>query len=89
MSYNCVLCTNSVEETVEQLFLHCPFARSCWSLFNLAIIQADPLQILAFSTNSTQCGILYGHYHPHLLEYLNCKEWAYFEGRQPDLISVS
>jgi hypothetical protein len=26
--------------------LHCPFARSCWSLFNLTIIQADTFQIL-------------------------------------------
>jgi hypothetical protein len=45
-SYNFVLCTSSVEKTVEHLFLHCPFARSCWSLFNLTIIQADTFQIL-------------------------------------------
>jgi hypothetical protein len=35
-----------VEEIVEHLFLHCPFASSCWSLFNLTIIQGDTFQSL-------------------------------------------
>jgi hypothetical protein len=36
-SYNCVLCNNSVEVTVEHLFLHCEFAKSCWSFLGLAV----------------------------------------------------
>jgi hypothetical protein len=36
-SYNCVLCTENVEETIEHLFLHCSFATQCWSLLNLDI----------------------------------------------------
>jgi len=31
-SYNRVLCSSQVEETLEHLFFHCPFASSCWDL---------------------------------------------------------
>jgi hypothetical protein len=30
-----------VEETVDHLFWHCPFAQQCWGLLNLATIQED------------------------------------------------
>ena len=36
-SYNCVLCNENVEETVEHLFLHCNFATQCWNFLNLDI----------------------------------------------------
>lgn len=29
-SYDCVFCVNSTEETVQHLFLQCPFAAQCW-----------------------------------------------------------
>jgi hypothetical protein len=29
-SYNCILCALDHEETLEHLFLQCPFAISCW-----------------------------------------------------------
>lgn len=38
-SYNCVLCNNSVEETLEHLFLHCNFARQCWSSLGIVVPQ--------------------------------------------------
>jgi len=38
-SYNCVLCQLNVEESVTHLFLDCPFARSCWSCFNIFLNQ--------------------------------------------------
>jgi hypothetical protein len=34
-SFDCVLCQAAPEETVEHLFLHCPFAQSCWALLQL------------------------------------------------------
>jgi hypothetical protein len=40
-SNNCVLCRASPEETVKHLFLHCPFAQTCWALFILQIPQSD------------------------------------------------
>lgn len=40
-SYNCEICLMHVEETVDHLFWHCPFAQQCWGLLNLATIQED------------------------------------------------
>jgi 5-methylcytosine-specific restriction endonuclease McrA len=34
-SYNCVLCNLSEEETVDHLFMYCPFARDRWDLLNI------------------------------------------------------
>ena len=34
-SYNCVLCDLDTEETLQHLFLHCPFAKRCWEFINL------------------------------------------------------
>ena len=34
-SYNCVLCQSQSEDTVQHLFLSCPFAKECWSLLNI------------------------------------------------------
>jgi hypothetical protein len=46
-SYNCVLCDESVEETVQHLFLHCSFAKQCWNLLGLSVPSAmQPFQIL-------------------------------------------
>ena len=42
-----VLCNLSVEETVEHLFLHCEFAKACWSLLGLVVPSSlDPFQIM-------------------------------------------
>ena len=39
-SYTCVLCTSLAEETLEHLFLDCPFSAMCWNIINVVI----PLQ---------------------------------------------
>ena len=45
-SYECVLCTYSVDETVKHLF-YCGFARECWHLLSLHVSESDdPYQIL-------------------------------------------
>ena len=45
-SYYCVLCQQSVEETLVHLFFGCPFARDCWSLLNLTVAQGSLADIL-------------------------------------------
>jgi hypothetical protein len=46
-SYDCVLCGFDTEETVEHLFLHCVFAKTCWSLVGITVPSAlDPFRIL-------------------------------------------
>jgi hypothetical protein len=45
--YNCVGCGVGKEETVEHLFLKCPFTAQCWSLLNLnSTPNLEPFQIL-------------------------------------------
>jgi hypothetical protein len=34
-SFECVLCSLQVEETLEHLFLECSFAQTAWGLLNL------------------------------------------------------
>ncbi|PUZ51760.1 hypothetical protein GQ55_6G215300 [Panicum hallii var. hallii] len=41
-SYDCVLCTASVEETLEHLFLPCPFATACWGCRGLLGLHLPP-----------------------------------------------
>jgi hypothetical protein len=36
-TYSCVLCNQGAKETIEHLFLHCPFAQQCWGLINLMV----------------------------------------------------
>jgi hypothetical protein len=45
--YNCAVCGQELEETLEHLFLHCNFTSQCWSSLNLdSDLNQDPLQIL-------------------------------------------
>jgi hypothetical protein len=69
---------------VEHLFLHCPFAQACWSLFNLQIIQADH----DLHESSTKYFFLHGHHHHLKPEYLISRNKLIFEGHQPQLNSV-
>jgi hypothetical protein len=45
-SYDCVLCQLHLDETLEHLFLCCPFAISCWNLLHLVVTGSDPFQII-------------------------------------------
>lgn len=36
-SYDCVMCPDATEETLEHLFLECPFANDCWNLIGINI----------------------------------------------------
>jgi hypothetical protein len=45
--YSRLLCNLSVEETDEHHFLHCEFAKACWSLLGLVVPPSlDPFQIM-------------------------------------------
>jgi len=45
--YSCVLCNNSVDESIIHLLLECPFAIQCWNLVNIQIDQdLNPFQLL-------------------------------------------
>jgi len=44
--YNCVCCANQVEESSEHLFIHCPFAQSCWATLGIQVGQDDPFSTL-------------------------------------------
>lgn len=54
-SYNCVLCRNQIEETLEHLFFYCPFAACCWNFLafqtsvTLSRLQAVEAFKLAFN----------------------------------------
>ena len=53
--YTCVGCGVGVEETVDHLFLNCPFAVQCWALINLdSSINLQPLQLLEFFRSRLQ-----------------------------------
>jgi hypothetical protein len=41
--YNCVLCSHQTEETLEHLFLICPFAEACWATLGIYIPQHDDI----------------------------------------------
>ena len=46
-SYNCVLCSEQAEETIEHLFIDCPFAMDAWQSINLTVFAGtQPLQNL-------------------------------------------
>lgn len=40
-SYNCVLCQKDTEETLQHLFIHCPFAQASWQILELQVTAAD------------------------------------------------
>jgi hypothetical protein len=45
-SYDCVLCQQQLEETLQHLFLSCPFTIGCWGFLHLAITTAEPFGAL-------------------------------------------
>jgi hypothetical protein len=48
-SYNCVLCNTQVEETIDHLFINCPFASQIWNLIGLQVDQnLTPFQNFEF-----------------------------------------
>lgn len=57
-SYNCVLCTDSMEETLEHLFLRCTFARQCWNLLGITVPQNYTFSVL-FQSSKSGCSRIF------------------------------
>jgi len=67
-SYLCVCCNRSVEESLSHLFLHCPFAQSCWNSIGLLIGRSDPYSSL--ENLRTQLGV------PFFMEIIILMSWC-------------
>jgi hypothetical protein len=45
--YNCLMCTNPLEEMIEHVIFHCPFSYSCWQVLGVSWqASGNRLQIL-------------------------------------------
>lgn len=76
--YNCVLCSNAVQETLFHLLLGCPFAIQCWGLIDIQSNQlADPLQTLQSFKDQLQV--------PFFMEIIIIMAWTIWRSRN-DLI---
>jgi len=53
-SYICELCSLLVEETSQDLFLDCPFAKMCWGIINPNVLMnCSSQKLLPFSKTSS------------------------------------
>ena len=76
--YNCVLCNATVEESLNHLFLDCPFAAQCWAMINVQVSQQlNPFQNL--QSFKVQLGV------PFFIEIIILMCWAIWKARN-DLI---
>ena len=68
-SYICELCSLSVEETSQHLFLDCPFAKMFWGIINLNVLMnCSSQKLLPFSkTSSTHNFNFHVGASPHVL----------------------
>jgi len=73
-NYNCVLCHLDTEESLHHLFLHCPFAMSCWNVLGLAhLIQGDILDTISLFKTQIQ--------RPIFMEIIVAMFWAIWSTR--------
>lgn len=72
--YNCVLCDEQVEETVEHLFTSCTFAQDCWRAINLNVDpSADSFPNLERLRSQLNC--------PFFMEIIILLSWAIWMAR--------
>lgn len=76
--HNCVLCNGAVEESLNHLFLDCPFAVRCWRMINLQVDHnSEPFHNL--QSFRDQLGV------PFFLEIIILLAWTIWRSRN-DLI---
>lgn len=67
-SYECVLCNQHAEESIEHLFIACPFAQQAWQSINLQVnADLQPIQNLELLKNQINQSFFYGSHHSPLL----------------------
>jgi hypothetical protein len=88
-SYDCVLYAAPTKETLQHLFLTCPFAQLCWNLIHLAAVQpGDPFLCLTEFRN--QLAVSFSMDIIILMSWFIWMEWndVIFKGTQPALNNV-
>lgn len=74
-SYNCVLCMPNTEESMEHIFLQCPFAQQCWNLLHLHITDPNDLfSSLERMKIRLQLPFLHGYCYSFVLVYMDGKK---------------
>jgi hypothetical protein len=84
-----VFCTNQIEESLQHLFILCPFAFAYWNLVNVhTSSDMNPFECLHQFKQPTQHALFYENYHHYVLEHL---EENYhdiiFQGIQPSVFA--
>jgi hypothetical protein len=82
-----VFCTNQIEESLQHLFILCPFAFTYWNLVNVhTSSDMNPFECLHQFKQPTQHALLYENYHHYVLEHLeeNYHDLI-FQGIQPSV----
>jgi hypothetical protein len=73
--YSCALCSCQDDETVEHLFLSCPFAVACWSSIGLQVNSAQgPFAALEDLRHQIALPFFYGNNYSNVMGYLDIKE---------------
>lgn len=72
-SYTCVLCGAQTKESLDHLFISCPFALACWHFVDIHVDPTLPSaeQMLMASRDQLQCSFLHGDYCTSLLDCLD------------------
>jgi hypothetical protein len=73
-SFECVLCSLQVDETLEHLFLECSFAQAAWGLLNLNLPLGPLFEILESFKVQLGVNFFYGYYHYFKLVHLDGKK---------------
>ncbi|KAG2589994.1 hypothetical protein PVAP13_5NG320732 [Panicum virgatum] len=40
-SYDCAICNNGIEKTLQHLFFQCPLALTCWNMLQVTPVDSD------------------------------------------------
>jgi hypothetical protein len=87
-SYSCVLCSLQLEETLEHLFLECPFDQTSWGILNVIIPQGSHFEVL--ESFRLQLNV---NFFMDIIIMMSWCTWMgrndfIFKNKQPDLSSV-
>lgn len=77
-SFHCVLCQLATEETLEHLFLSCPFASECWNKIGVTVqTQHNIFRAIQSIRRQTHPQFFYDSYNSHVLVHLDSKKQSH------------